>query len=161
MKKKYLEAGKIVNTHGIRGEVKIMPWADSADFLLNFDTLYIDGEPVRLLGGRVHKSFFIARFKGVENVNDAMRLKNKVVFIDRDDVTLPEGEFFLQDIIGARVVDEDGNELGRLDDILELPAGNVYVVQGEREILIPARPEFILNTDVDAGEITVRLLEGM
>jgi 16S rRNA processing protein RimM len=88
-------------------------------------------------------------------------LKNKVVFIDRDDVTLPEGEFFLQDIIGARVVDEDGNELGRLDDILELPAGNVYVVQGEREILIPARPEFILNTDVDAGEITVRLLEGM
>ncbi len=161
MKKKYLEAGQIVNTHGIKGEVKIMPWSDSADFLLNFDTVYIEGEPVRLLGGRVHKSFLIARFEGIENVNDAMRLKNQVVFIDRDDIELPEGDFFLQDIIGARVVDEDGNELGRLADVLELPAGNVYVVQGEREILIPARPEFVLNTDVEAGIITVRLLEGM
>ena len=161
MKKKYLEAGRIVNTNGIKGEVKIMPWADSADFLSNFKTLYIDGEPFRLLGGRVHKSFFIARFQGIENINDAMRLKNKIVFIDRDDVTLPEGRFFLQDIIGARVVDEDGNELGRLEDVLELPAGNVYVVQGGREILIPARPEFVLSTDVDAGIITVRLLEGM
>jgi len=98
---KLLEAGKIINTHGIKGEVKIQPWTDNAEFLQKFKFLYIDGAPVRLLGGRIHKDCLIARLEGVSNVNDAMVLKNKVVFIDRSEVKLPRGEFFLCDIIGA------------------------------------------------------------
>jgi 16S rRNA processing protein RimM len=161
MKKQYLEAGKIVNTHGVRGEVKIQPWADSAEFLQDFPTIYIDGAPVRVLSSRVHKDCLIAALEGVGDVNDAMRLKNKTVFIDRSDATLEDGSFFIQDIIGASVRDESGAELGTLADVLELPAGNVYVVRGAREILVPAVPEFVRKTDADAGVITVRLIEGM
>ncbi|MGI5986125.1 MAG: ribosome maturation factor RimM [Oscillospiraceae bacterium] len=159
--KKYLEAGKIINTHGVKGEVKIHSWTDSAEFLMKFKHLYIDEKPFKLVSSRVHKSFLIAQLEGISDVNDAMVLKNKTVFIDRSDVDLPEGSFFLQDIIGASVVDESGTELGKLTDVLEMPASNVYVVTGEREILIPAVPQFIIKTDVDAGVVTVRLIEGM
>ncbi len=159
--KKYLEAGLIVNTHGVKGEVKIQPWADSAEFLKSFKRLYIDERPFELVSARVHKDFLIAQFKEVTDINTAMVLKNKIVSIDRDDARLPKGSFFIQDIIGASVRDESGNELGRLTDVLELPASNVYVVTGEREILIPAVPQFIIKTDVDAGVITVRLIDGM
>lgn len=158
---KYLEAGVIANTHGINGEVKIQPWADSAEFLKEFRYLYIDEKPYELLSGKIHKGFLIAQFKGIVGVNDAMTLKNKIVSIDRNDAKLPKGSFFIQDLIGATVLDEDGKELGKLADVLERPASNVYVVTGEREILIPAVPQFIIKTDVNAGLITVRLIEGM
>ena len=161
MKQEFLEAGKIVNTHGVRGEVKIQPWADSAEFLRDFHTLYLDGAPVRVLRSRVHKEMLIATLEGVDTVEAAMVLKNKVVSIRRADARLPEGHFFLQDILGAKVVDEAGTELGVLADILETPRHQVYVVRGEREILIPAVPAFVLATDMDAGRITVRLIEGM
>ncbi|MEA4896051.1 MAG: ribosome maturation factor RimM [Oscillospiraceae bacterium] len=159
--KKYLEAGMIVNTHGIGGEVKIQPWADSAEFLMKFKHLYIDGKPFELVSGRVHKECLIVQFKGISDVNTAMVLKNKVVSIDRSDAKLPKGSFFIQDLIGASVRNEEGTEIGKLAEVLELPAGNVYVVTGEREILIPAVPQFVLNTDVDAGVVTVRLIDGM
>ncbi len=158
---KYLEAGIICNTHGIKGEVKIQPWVDNAEFLRKFKYLYIDGKAFELLSGKVHKQCLIAELKGVSGVNEAMSLKNKVVSIDRSEAKLPKGTFFLQDIIGASVVDESGKELGKLSDVLELPSSNVYVVTGEREILIPAVPQFIIKTDVDAGLITVRLIDGM
>ena len=158
---KYLEAGLIVNTHGIKGEVKIQPWADSAEFLKDFKQLYIDERPFELVSSRVHKDFLIAQFKDVDDVNTAMVLKNKIVSINRADAKLPKGSFFIQDIIGAKVLDENGAELGKLTDVLELPSSNVYVVSGEREILIPAVPEFVLKTDVEAGVVTVRLIEGM
>lgn len=160
-KKKYIEAGKIVNTHGVRGEVKIQVWLDSPEFLRKFKTLYIDSKPVKLLSGRTHKGFLIAALEGVEDINAAMSLKNKTVFIDRADAKLPKGAYFLQDIIGARVVDEQGGEIGTLEDILETPASDVYVVRGESEHLIPAVDEFILSTDAENGVITVRLIEGM
>ena len=158
---KYLEAGIIVNTHGIRGEVKIQPWADNAEFLKEFRYLYIDEKPYELLSGKVHKNCLIAEFKGVSGVNEAMVLKNKIVSIDRCDAKLPKGAFFISDLIGATVVDESKKELGKLTDVLELPASNVYVVTGEREILIPAVPQFVIKTDVNAGLITVRLIDGM
>ena len=161
MKKEFLEAGKIVNTHGVRGEVKIQPWADSAEFLRGFHTLYLDGAPVRVLRSRVHKNMLIAALEGVDTVDAAMVLKNKILSIRREDARLPEGHFFLQDILGALVVDEAGTELGVLADVLDTPRHQVYVVRGEREILIPAVPAFILRTDTEAGRITVRLIEGM
>ena len=158
---KYLEAGRITNTHGIKGEVKIEVWVDSPEFLRKFKVLYIDNKPVKLLAGRTHKGFLLAKLEGFDDVNAAMTLKNKLVFIDRKDAKLPKGSYFLADLMGARAVDEQGNELGELADIMELPAGNVYVVRGEREILIPAVPEFIKKTDISAGLVTVRLIDGM
>jgi len=161
-KKALIEAGRIVNTHGVQGEVKIEVWLDSPQFLKSFKRLVLDsGEELKVLGAKTHKGFLIARLEGVEDVNAAMRLKGKTVSVRREDAALPRGAFFLQDIIGARVVDEKGAEIGILREIMETPAANVYVVRGETEHLIPAVPEFILKTDVDAGIVTVRLIEGM
>ena len=158
---KYLECGKIVNTHGIRGEVKIVPWADSPEFLCDLPALYIDGKAVKLRSARVHKGNVIALLDGINDVNAAMLLKEKVVSMSRDDVELPEGSFYIADIIGLRVVDEAGKELGVLDDILSPSLQQVYVIKGQREIMIPAVPEFILETNVEGGYIKVRLIEGM
>ena len=161
MKQQYLEAGQIVNTHGIRGEVRIVPWADDALFLKRFKTFYIDNKPVRVLSSRVHKDMLIAQLEGITDINAAMLLKNKVIKIDRKDARLPKGSFFIQDILGASVVDEQGNEIGKLTDVMDVPRGQIYEVKGETDHLIPAVPEFILNVDADAGIITVRLIEGM
>lgn len=160
-KSQFIEAGKIINTHGIKGEVKIDVWLDSPEFLKKFKTVYIDGVAVKILSARVHKSFLITLLEGVDDVNAAMRLKNKTVFIDRSDAKLPKGAYFLGDILGAEVVTEDGAVIGRLEDIMETPASNIYVVRGESEHLIPAVPEFIRRVDAEAGRITVRLIEGM
>ena len=156
-----LECGKIVNTHGIRGEVKIIPWADSPEFICDLDAIYIDGKPVKVRNARVHKGNVIALLEGVDDVNTAMLLKEKVVFMSRDDVELPEGSFYLADIIGLDVITEDGTKLGVLDDILSPSLQQVYVIKGAREIMIPAVPEFILETNVEGGYIKVRLIEGM
>ena len=160
-KQQYIEAGRIVNTHGVAGEVKIGVWLDSPAFLRRFPRIFVGGVEKKLLGGRVQKHFLIAKLEGVDDVSAAMALKEKTITVDRGDIRLPKGSFFLQDILGARVVDEQGNEIGTLTDVLERPAQNIYVVQGETEHLIPAVPEFILKTDADAGIITVRLIEGM
>ena len=162
MKYRFLEAGQIVNTHGIRGEVKIVPWCDSPEFLLQFDTLYLDGRPVNVLEARVHKGNVLARLEGVEDVNAAMVLKGRTVFIDRTGVELPEGRHFIADLIGLNVVDADSGEaLGVVADVLTPPAHEVYVVKGEHEYLIPAVDEFVIETNVEGGYIRVRLIEGM
>lgn len=162
-KKQFLECGKIVNTHGIRGEVKIQPWCDSPDFLKKFKTLYIDSKPYSLLSARVHKECVIALFEGVEDINAAMSLKNKIVSINRDDAKLPAGSYFIQDIIGLPVFDLERGEIGVLKEVMDMPAGDIYVVSGTdgAEHLIPGVPEFLKNIDVENARITVALIEGM
>lgn len=162
MKKQFLEAGKIVNTHGIRGEVKIQPWSNAPDFLCSFENVYIGEKPYKIKGIRVHKGNAIASLQGVETVDDAVRLKNKVVLIKREDAPLEEGEFFIQDLLGLKAIDADtGSELGTVHEVLPLPSGNIYVIKGEREILVPAVPAFIKETNIDAGFIKIRLIDGM
>ena len=159
--KEFLDCGEIVNTHGVHGEVRIVPWADSPDFLCQFATLYVDGTPRSVLSSRVHKGSVIARFDGVDSVEQAMLLKGRTVQMRRTDAALPEGAFFLDDIIGLNVVDEAGQKLGVLHEVLSPSLQQVYVVKGEREILIPAVPEFILETNIDGGYLKVHLIEGM
>ena len=163
LKNRFLETGKIVNTHGIAGEVKIMPWADEPEFLLEFDALYIDGKPWEIKSARVHKNCVLVKFEGIADINDAMKLRDKVVCIDREDIELEEGAFFLADLYGLEVRDADtGEVLGKIDDVLTPPASNVYVVKnGKHTHMIPAVPEFVIETNVDGGYIRVRLIEGM
>lgn len=159
--KDFLDCGEIVNTHGVRGEIRIVPWADSPEFLCQFSTVYVDGAPRKVLSSRVHKGSVIVRFDRVDTVEQAMLFKGRTVQIRRTDAALPKGAFFLEDIIGLDVVDEDGQKLGRLKEILSPSLQQVYVIQGEREILIPAVPEFILETNISDGYIKVHLIEGM
>lgn len=163
MKSEFLETGEIVNTHGVRGEVKIMPWADSPDFLCRFDALYIDGKPVKVLSSRVHKTAVLCALEGVDSVEKAMKLKGKVVSLLRSQIHLPEGRHFLADLVGLSVIDAaSGDELGTVAEVLTLPAQNVYVVRGKgKEYMIPAVPAFIAETNEDAGYIKVNVIEGM
>lgn len=163
MKSEFLETGEIVNTHGVKGEVKIMPWADSPDFLCRFDTLYIDGKPVKLLSARVHKTAVLCTLEGVDSVEKAMKLKGKAVSLRRSQIQLPEGYHFLVDLVGLKAVDAaTGGELGTVAEVLTLPAHNVYVVRGKgKEYMIPAVPAFVVETNEDEGYIKVNIIEGM
>ncbi len=159
----FLECGQVVNTHGIRGEIRIVPWADSPDFLCQFSTLYLDSEnrAMKVLSCRVHKGSVIVRLEGIDTVETAMLLKGKTVRIRRADAKLPHGSFFISDIIGLDVVDEEGRKLGVLKEVLSPSLQQVYVVSGTREIMIPAVPQFILETNIPEGYLKVRLIEGM
>ena len=161
----YIEVGKVTNTHGIMGEVKVMPWADSPDFLCQFDTFYVDDAhwPIKVERARVHKNMVILKLEGVTDVPSALAMRNAILYIDRKDVTLPEGSFFITDLMGLEVQDaKSGTVLGKIADVLTLPANNVYVVRGgEREIMIPAVDEFIAETNVDGGFIRVNMMEGL
>ena len=159
--KEYVEAGRIVNTHGVTGEVKIEVWLDSPEFFRTFRRLYLGGEEKRILSARTHKQFVIARIEGVDDLNAAMALKGRAVEVLRADAHLKKGEFFVQDILGFTVVDEQGREVGRLVDAEETPASMLYHVRGEREHLIPAVKEFILGIDEETEQIRVHLIEGM
>ena len=162
MESKLLQAGKIVNTHGIRGEVRIEPWADSPAFLANLDTLYIDGKPTGVVSARVHKGYLIASLEGIFDIDGAIRMKNKTVCICRDDVELEDGQNFIADLIGLRAIDEKtGEELGVISDVLPRPANNVYVIKGEREILVPAVPDFVKEISIPNGYIKFSLIDGM
>lgn len=160
MKEKYLEAGQIVNTHGIRGEVKILPWCDGPEFLKAFHTLYIEGKPYQVEQARIQKTMLLCKLKGIDDVNTAQTYKNKVVKIDRDSAPVSDGRVFIVDLIGLPVF-ADGVEIGTLKDVYCGPANDVYIVKGEKEYMIPAVSEFLEEVNVDGGYIKVRLIEGM
>ena len=140
----------------------MVPWCDSPEFLCQFDTLYLDGQPVRVIASRVHKSNVLLTLEGINDVNAAMRLKNKILHIDRTGITLPEGRHFIADLVGLEVLDaETGARLGVIEEVLTPPAHEVYVVKGEKRYLIPAVDAFVKETNVDGGYIRVHLIEGM
>ena len=159
--KQLLEAGKIINTQGLQGEVKVQAWADSAEDLLPVTRFVAAGEELKVAKSRVQKGFLYLRFEDKNTIEDVIPLKGKVLHMYREDLILPEGVHLLSDIIGSRVVDEEGNDIGVVEDILERPAANVYVIRGDREILVPSVPEFIKKVDTDEKSVTVRLIEGM
>ena len=166
MLKQFLEVGKITNTHGIMGEVRVQPWADSPDFICQFKTLYLDAEggwAIKVERARVHKNMAILKLEHITDDPSAISLKNAVLYINRNDVKLPAGSFFIADLMGLEVRDANTDVvLGKIADVLNLPANNVYVVRGgEREIMIPAVDAFVAETNVEEGYIRVNLIEGL
>ena len=159
--KQFLEAGKIVSTHGIAGAVRIQPWCDSADFLCRFDRLFIDEREFTVLSSSVHKTLVLCQFDGVNDIPSAAALRNKTVYINRDDVSLEDGVNFIQDLIGLDVYDKNLGYIGRVSDVLTPPASNVYIVDGDKRCMIPAVDEFIKAVDIKNGRIDVEIIEGM
>ena len=162
MKLEQVEVGQIVNTHGVRGEMKVQPWCDTPEQFLTFPTLYLDCAPVKPAAVRIHKSIVLLTLPGVEDMDAALHLKGKVLSVRREDIHLPEGRYLNAELIGLSVLDaETGRAVGTIRDVLVYPANNVLVVKGEKEYLIPAVPAVIENTDLDANTMTVHLLKGM
>lgn len=160
MKQRYLEAGQIVSTHGIRGELKVLPWADGPEFLTLFDRIYLKGREYALESARVQKTCVLLKLQGVDTVEAAQTLRDAVVQVNREDVELEEGTYFIADLIGLSVLDGE-RKVGVIREILTMPGNDVYVVQGEHTYMIPAVKEFLLETNLDQGYVRVKLIEGM
>ena len=158
MKLEFLEAGEIVTTHGVRGEMKVLPWADGPDFLCDFSRVRIGGREFEVESCRVQKSCNLLKIKGVDSMEAAQTMRGKVVEIYRCDA--PTNLIFAAELIGIRVM-SDGKEVGTLTDVLDYPGNKVYVVEGEHTYMIPAVKAFVLDTDMEAGVMQVRLIEGM
>ena len=168
MRQPYLEVGKIVSTHGVRGEVRVDPWCDSPDFLRQFKTLYYDkngARPVTVLACRPHGNVAILKLAGVDTVDAAAALRNKVLYMARTDAKIPENSYFIQDLIGCRVVDADdaGKVYGTLSDVSRTGANDVWHVTDEsgKEYLLPAIPPVVIDTDIDSGTVLIRPLRGI
>lgn len=166
MKKEFLEIGKIVNTHGLNGTVKIMPWCDSPEFLCDFDVLYLGREhkPMKIIKAVVQKNMVLAQFEGITTPEAANALRNSILYMNRDDVELDEDTYFIQDLIGMRVVDADsGKEWGRLKDVLQTGANDVYEIETAegKSLLAPVIPDVVLGIDFEADTITIRPMEGL
>jgi len=166
MKKKYLEVGKIVGTHGVKGMTRVQVWADSADFLKQFKYVYTDqnGENrLTVLRVQPHGNISLVAFKGVETIEHAESFRNTVLFIDRKDVKLPEGRYFITDLIGITVTDADsGAVLGEITDVSQTGANDVWhITKGGKEYLIPAIDDVIISVDIDGETSVIRPLKGI
>ena len=163
MRVEYIPVGQIVNAHGIKGEVKLNPMGFDPEFLVDFDVLYIGGKRTEVKSARVHKSVVLLTLPGITDMDAALALKGKDVTIRRDDVEVPEGYYFDEEIEGLTVIDCATEEvIGKVRRVLSYPAHKIYEVKGEREYLIPAVPEvFIESVDLDAETMRVHMMKGL
>ena len=158
MKLRFLDAGQIVTTHGVRGEMKVLPWADGPDFLLEFDRVRIEGKDYRVESCRVQKSCNLLKLEGIDTMEAAQAMHGKTLQIYRED-TDPD-IIFAAELIGMDVFHDDA-QIGKITEVLDYPGNKVYVVKGEKNYMIPAVKAFILSTDMDANRMEVKLIEGM
>ncbi|MBQ3919069.1 MAG: 16S rRNA processing protein RimM [Oscillospiraceae bacterium] len=163
--KRFLETGRIVAVHGLKGEVRVDPWCDSPDFLCEFDVLYFDkgDKEVIIENARPHKNIVIMKIEGVDDADEAAKLRGRILYMDREDVELGEGTYFVQDLIGMDVVDaENGEVYGRITDVKNTGASDIYTVKSDSgEFMIPAVPEFIERTDIEGGRLYIHMIEGL
>ena len=166
--KRYLEIGKITNVHGLAGEVKVYPWCDDAAFLCSFDVLYTDRNgrnSVEIERARIQQNMVIMKLAGVTDRDAAEKLRGTVLYMDREDVELDEGCYFVQDLIGLEVRDADTDKIwGVIRDVMQTGANDVYSIWNEaekRDYLVPAIPDVVLETNIEAGTMTIRPLEGL
>lgn len=158
MKLDYIEAGEIVNTHGVRGEVKVLCWLDAPEMLLDFDRCRIAGKDYEMESVRAQKTCNLVKLSGIDTMEDAQKLRGKVLELYREDID--DEVIFAAELIGVQVIAED-TCIGTIQEVLDYPGNQVYVVRGEHEYMIPAVKQFILSTDMENNTMQVRLIEGM
>ncbi len=166
MKKEFLEIGKIVGTHGVRGMVRIQPWCDGIDFLKGVKNFFTDDNGKnKLLCEKIAENgnVFIAKFSGVDSIEAAESYRNRVIYISRNDVRLENGRYFIQDIIGCTVIDaENGITYGIISDVSATGANDVWHIKKDgKEYLIPVIPPVVSNVDIDSGIVKITPLEGI
>ena len=165
----FYNVGKIVNTHGIRGDVRVMPTTDVvAERFAKGQDLYLQqaGEPLKLTveSARQHKGFILVKFVGYDNINDVQAFRDHELMVSgKDQQPLEDGQYYYHQIIGLSVKTVDGEELGTIKEILSPGANDVWVVQrdGKKDLLLPVIDDVVKDVDLDAGEVTVELMEGL
>lgn len=163
-----LQVGIITSTHGVRGEVKVYPTTDNPRRFRRLKEVVLDTGREKLNleieGVKFFKQFVILKFKGLDNINDIEKYRQKSLYVTRKNaVRLQRDEYFIADLIGLKVQDEDGTELGTVKDVIETGANDVYEVEmaDGRSLLLPAIKQCILNVDVENGMMQVHVLEGL
>lgn len=161
---KFLQAGKIVGTHGIRGEMRVQPWCDSSEFLAGFKRLFLDENDERELKvkSRPHGNICLVKAAGIDSIEAAEALRGKTVYIDRADCSLPEGSYFISDIIGCECIDaETSEEYGKITDVSKTGANDIWHVSyNGRECFIPNVSEFVKKVDIENGKVYITPLKG-
>ncbi len=163
-----LQVGVISSTHGVRGEVKVFPTTDDVKRFKKLKEVILDtgrGQiNLEIEGVKFFKQFAILKFKGYDNINDIEKYKGKSLFVTRANaVKLRKDEYFIADLIDLKVLNENGENIGILKDVMETGANDVYVIETKEggELLLPAIKQCILNVDVENGCMTVHVLEGL
>lgn len=158
MKLEFIEAGEIVTTHGVKGEMKVLPWVDSPDILCEFDRCRIGGVEYTIESCRIQKSCNLICLSGIDTMEAAQAMRGKVIELYREDID--DDVIFAAELIGVEVFC-DSIAIGKITDVLDYPGNSVYVVKGEYEYMIPAVKQFVLSTDLEANRMEVKLIEGM
>ncbi len=158
MRLPFIEAGEIVTTHGVRGEVKVLSWLDGPELLTDFTRCRVAGQPYVMESVRVQKTCNLVKLKGIDTMEQAQAMRGKILEIYREDVS--EDVIFAAELVGMEVFSQDVC-IGKITQVLDYPGNAVYVVKGAHEYMIPAVKQFILSTDLEGNRMEVKLLEGM
>ena len=158
MKLQFIEAGEIVTTHGVKGEMKVLPWVDGPEILCEFDRCRISGKEYTIESCRIQKSCNLVKLTGIDTVEAAQAMRGKTLELYREDID--DEVIFAAELMGVEVFCE-GKKLGVITDVLDYPGNSVYVVKGQYEYMIPAVKQFILSTDLEKNEMQVSIIEGM
>ena len=165
---KRLEIGQIVNTFGIKGEIKVVPFTDDINRFDDLEKVYVktkkDSKLYKVENARYHKNMVLLKLEGIENPEQAELLKNAFLEIDREDaIPLEEGQYFIADLIGLEVYTDEGKLLGKVDDICNTGANDIYVVKDElgKQVLLPGIKDVIKEVDLESGKIIVHLIPGL
>lgn len=163
-----LEAGKIVNTHGLRGEVKVVPWTDYPDDFENIEYVYVKKktgeEKLHISSIKYQKNNLIIKFAEIKDINEAELYKNLVLYVERDMLgELPEGVYYIADLLGSKIITTDGEEIGEIADVFNTGANDIYDVkrEGKKNMLIPVIDEIVKNIDIEKKIITIEMMEGL
>ncbi len=159
-----IKIGKIVNTVGLKGEVKVYNYSDSIEIYETIESIYVEDRLTVIENVRAQKNMVILKLEGADDRNAAEALRGRELYITEDDLPeLPEGQYYVRDLIGMSVAEEDGNLLGHVTDVLQNTAQDIFEVESEngKKLLIPKVDQFVLDIDAEKREITVRLIEGM
>ena len=166
MVKQFLEAGRIVGTHGVRGEMRVEPWCDSAEFLKKIKHLYFDEgkKDAGLVASRVHKTLLLIKLEGVDTATEADLYRGRILYLNRKDVRLPKNRYFIEDLLGLTVVDDHTAVVyGKITEVFPTGANHVYRIANEQgeEFLFPAVDAMISKTDIEGGKLYVRPIPGI
>ncbi len=163
-----IETGKIVNTHGIKGDIKAVLWTSDIESLLEVKELFIDGKPYAVDAARLHGDNILFKLHGVDSPEVAEKFRNRIISVPRDIFSLDEGEYFISDLIGISVSDADsGKFYGEITDVLQPGANDVYELTEKTEDgkpvrrYIPAIKDCIVSTDIKSKTMKIRPLEGL